>query len=967
MRHRATCPATLLSLAAGTMLSLSVWAATNTAWIDDPDNRGTEAVPINIYNAAKWTSGALPSSNYNLNFTAGGRTYITNSTTKQIATALRFLGGDFVVFGPMKFASFGYNASETAQISIDKRGNWTGDGNFWIATKDGSSFALTNTAGNLLSKNNPMRVGLGNNTTSAFVLQNGALTCSNNYCSIGFGNESIARFEQNGGTSTFGVRLQIAHGTNSTAVFTLNGGTAYVTDDLYVGNNGAGELTINNGEFMVGGDTWLGANGGSSSGNINLNGGTFATPYIRVPKNNGGGTILFNGGTLKAANMSDNQLIQGDSRIKIRIGAQGGTIDTAGFEIRYPKLTKTADGVTVDEGLTIRGGGVFTVAGDASNPRLEYNGKTTIELGTRVTIPTTRIGGGVVFTIPTGLAPAIYNPLTVSGNYTLERVLEDAVLPNDPNAQFMLSPDKKKIFCCYGMNVSAEGDPVWIGGGTGDLGDGANWSTGTVPQSGNCYFCVGEKATLTSSASFHPDSITFMENSKAVTINGTADITGITVVTNLSAVNHTINVPVRFVDKIRVQQGAQSHNSRTQPHVIFQGGAYGTTIDSDYSCFISGHYFLSDDTGAWTATESTGEKMFGLLEGSSISVPRLTNVSELFVGGTNKNENGGAVTTGVFQTSKRLCRFNEGTGEIVVTNELYVTLSENLHLAWRYSNGWFKFEKFTIGASSGDSRFYFANSGDFYYAKNVRIGAGGIGFESGLAKSPSIQFGRRSGDTITLAPWHSDFTVGTKGQTGKSDLTFASNTTAVFDTTDENGVGRTITLDALCGSVGPVNITGKGTVVVNNRANTCSGTVTVTNMATLALNAGCPLGTGAVTVSNATLKANSSGTVAFANKVVCQADAALAFHFTEMRTAPCLAFSSTMTGNAMPSALNIRVTAADELRPTGRRHTLTTGYDFTDTALTLVDPPDWIQSIGKDASGNIVLDVKSNGTLIIFQ
>ena len=69
----------------------------------------------------------------------------------------------------------------------------------------------------------------------------------------------------------------------------------------------------------------------------------------------------------------------------------------------------------------------------------------------------------------------------------------------------------------------------------------------------------------------------------------------------------------------------------------------------------------------------------------------------------------------------------------------------------------------------------------------------------------------------------------------------------------------------------------------------------------------------------------------------------------------------------MPAALSIRITAAGDLRPAGRRHTLTTGYDFTDTALTLVDPPDWIKAIGTDASGNIVLDVKSNGTLIIIQ
>ena len=69
----------------------------------------------------------------------------------------------------------------------------------------------------------------------------------------------------------------------------------------------------------------------------------------------------------------------------------------------------------------------------------------------------------------------------------------------------------------------------------------------------------------------------------------------------------------------------------------------------------------------------------------------------------------------------------------------------------------------------------------------------------------------------------------------------------------------------------------------------------------------------------------------------------------------------------MPAALNVRVAATDGLCPARRRHVLTTGFDFTDKALTLVDPPEWIQSVGTDASGNIVLDVKSNGFTAIIR
>ena len=966
------------ALAAGAMLSLSVRAATNTEWIDDPDNRGTESAPINIYNAAKWTSGDLPSSSWNLNFTAGGLTYITNSTTKQIAMALRFGGGDFVVFGPMKYNSFGYNFSETAPVSIDKRGDWTNSTYFYTATAAGSSFVITNRMGNLaIGKGGATRFGSGDNSVSSFVLEDGAVTSSSSSynLSLGYGTGSTGYFEQNGGTVSVAGKLYLGYGTGSTGHFEQNGGTVFAKI-LNIGYNGTGELTINNGTFSVAVQTSLGANGGSSTGYLNLNGGVFETPYICAPNTKTGGTILFNGGTLRVAPPADS-LIQAVSRILVRIGERGGTIDTAGLNVNYGKATLPADGVTNDGGLSIVGGGTLTVTGAASANRFEYNGPTTIEVGTHVTMPSAKVGSGVTFTIPAGLGRGIYVPLALSENYSLESVFTAATFPNDPDARFELSQDKKRILCYY--KIDGIQDPYWIGGATGDLGLGSNWSTGTVPQGGNCYIGSDDAAaSLTSSASFRPDSITFMEGSKSVTINGTADITGITVVTNLSAVNHTINVPVRFADKIRVQQGAMAYSLRAEPHVIFQGGAYGTVIDGAYSRFISGHYFLSDDTGAWTATEYQDGVNFGLLEGSSISVPYLTNVSQIFVGGLTGNDsgpNGGALTTGVYRTSGRICRTNQGTGEFVVTNELYVTLTAANYLTYRYSDGWFKFEKVTIGKDSSTSTFYFANSANLQYSngatfpaqyrKNIRVGAGGLGFEPGLTKSPSYQFGRHTNDPPVLAAWHDDFTIGTKGQAGNKDVTFFGITTTL-DTTDEAGIGRTITIDALCAGSGGVNVTGTGTVVVNNRANTCSGAVTVSGTATLALNAGCPLGTGSVT-NNATLKANSSGMVAFANSVVCKTDAALAFNFTERRTAPCLAFNSEATGNAMPATLNIRITATDRLRPAGGRHTLTTGYDFTNTEFTLVDPPEWVQSVGKDANGNIVLDVISNGTAVIIR
>ncbi|MBQ7188958.1 MAG: hypothetical protein IJR99_06025 [Kiritimatiellae bacterium] len=946
MRHRTTSLTPLFTLAVGTMVSLSVWAATDTNWIDDPDNRGTEAEPINICDTNKWLSAALPSVDYNLNFTAAGLTYITNTSTDKIATALRFGGGDFVVLGPMKFNSFGSSFSESAPVSIDKRGDWSANKEFYTATAADSSFHFTNRTGNLnFGNGGAIRIGNGNNSISSFVVEDGVVTSS--------------------GT---GYNLSIGYGTGSTSHFVQNGGTVSIAKNLNIGYSGTGELTINNGTFFVAVQTSLGANGGNSSGKLNLYGGIFETPYICAPNSNTGGTLLFDGGTLKAAYNPDKTIIQGVARILVRIGERGGTIDTAGLTINWGKATHTLEGLTTDGGLAIVGGGVLNVTGGTNDKRFEYKGRTTIELGTRLVLGTTKVGGGVTFTIPAGLAPAVYTPLTTTGNSTLESIFNAAELPSDPDALFMLSPDKKRILCLYKL---ADVNPVWIGGVTGDLGIGTNWSTGIVPQSGNCYFSIGEASTLTSSASFHPDSITFLEGSQSVTINGTADISGVTVITNLSAVNHTINTPVRFANKIRVKQGAMAWASRTKPQIVFAGGAYGTSIDATYSRFVSGHYILSDETTAFVANQTQDVNRYGILAGSSLSVPYSTDLTHLLNGlGGDNVEDGGAFTTGVFRISgTSVCRYNQGrNAELVVTNELFMTLSSNdKYLAYRKADGWFKFEKVTIGASSKNYTFYFANSGNgsngaYYYDKSVRIGAGGLNFEDGLANNPFYQFGRNSSDTVTITPWHSDFAIGTKGRSGKADVLFGCKT--IFDTTDEGGIGRTITIHALCASNQAVNVTGKGVVVINNSANTCSGAVKVSGKATLALNAGCPFGTGAVTVTNATLKANSSGAVSFAGNVVCQANTALAFHFTEPRSAPHLAFNADVAGNTMPSAMTVRITAEEGFLPVLSQYTLTTGYDFTDTELTLVDPPQWIRSFGKDANGNIVIEAKTNGTVI---
>lgn len=950
-------------IAAGVMAfcATAAQAATDSYWIGG--SGGSEAAPLELYSAANWTTNRAeglplpvnPSKDYNLHLQVESQTYITNSASAstQIATALRFLGGDFVVSGSLKFNSFGYLASETAPVSIDKRGDWACPREFFLATTNNASVVFTNRTGKLaICSEKPARLGAGDDSTATFVIEDGAVTgsSSNYHCSLAYGAGSMGYIEQNGGTLSMAGRLQIGFGSNSTGRYVQNGGTASVSSDLYVGYNGAGELTINDGTFTAKSKIVFGTNGGSSSGNIVLNGGTLVAKRIECSSSQGS-TILFDGGTLKA--YADGVLIAAHDGLSVTAGPGGGTVDAAGKSVTIEEPISGAGGMSF-----VGGGSVAITNGNT------YAGATTVEIGTVLHIPgPADFPASFVVAVPAA-APqdGVYTVAVIDGAGVFSSVPDGIVKP--ANVTLRLSADSKSILCIYGNPPN-----TWIGGASGSLSEDRNWSLGYVPTSGDsCFIGSGAEADLTVGSVFAPDVITFTSDSASVTISGENAISGITVITNLSAVNHTINVPVRFMDKIRVKQAAIDFGARAESHVVFAGGAYGTTFDGDYSRFISGHYILSDDTGAWSANESSNGKVYGLLYGSSVTVPYVTDMSQLRNGVTDgtTTANGGAFTTGVYRAACDVSRHNfSENAEFVVTNELAMTLSGNRYLSYRIAAGWFKFEKVTIDKSSTSHKFYFSHSGSFSgSAKYIRVGAGGIGFEDGQANSPSYQFGNKSADKVTIAAWHDDFSIGTKGQPGNADVTFAGNSTS-FDTTDESGVGRTITLDAICAGSSAVNIKGLGAVVVNNPANTCSGAVGVSDSATLALNAGCPLGTGAVTVNGgATLEVAESGTVALAGDLTLKNYARLGFNFTS-RDMPILDLADRTVKFEESAATNVVVSISGDEGERSRGGELTNGGNFSGVNVSLAaDKPDWVKGISVNGDGNIVLEVKPRGLLI---
>ena len=518
---------------------------------------------------------------------------------------------------------------------------------------------------------------------------------------------------------------------------------------------------------------------------------------------------------------------------------------------------------------------------------------------------------------------------------------------------------------------------TWIGGAGGSLSDTANWSLGRVPGRGDTAAVgAGSAATFTVGAAFCPDVIIIPEGSADVTFSGENALSGIIAVSNLSANVCTFEVPVAFADEINVYQTAyyylDSSNSKEQAggHVRFAGGVTGNSFAEGTTRRLDGAYTISATSG-WIANDNSANAIvWGLvgataagassltITGSSYETPGTTDTSMLLIGG------GSAFTTGVVRTSARVSYRNYG--EYVVTGELEVTLPGSaLYIAQRY-DGTYKFEKFTLGDKGTAQNFWVSTSNNSGSKKYLYIGAGGINFKSGAKPATAMVVGYRSGDEIWLYPWHSDYTIAGKDGESTRDIIIHKPTHILTD--DENGVARTVTINGIADVRTNLNVEGHGTLRVNSDGISASGIgdIFVNDHATLAFAPGADLGDGAITVdTNATLKVAGSGTVTVAGGLTLLDGATLAFNFTEKATAPTLAVATSAT---LPATVNVKITSANGLCPKSGEHLLTTcgGLNAAGVTVSLAaDAPEWAAGcLSVNAAGNLVLTVKSKGTII---
>ena len=431
-----------MSLAIATALATSgAWAA-NVYW--SGETGGTEAEPLDLYNAANWSNNALPSSGNKYYLTVDSPTVLTNSApiNTQIANWFSPYSGDFTFLGPMTVGVFCWDPS-SANATIVKKGDWTVKWDFDIAHAANSYVAITNESGNMTKTDNTSDL------------------------KIGAGNNSIGIVENLSGDWTVPRDIYLGDGTGSRGEFTLYNGVVSISGDMYIGSKGNGTLTINGGTVEVGSSTtekWtkLGDVAGST-GTINLNGGKLKLWHLR--KGSGEASLVFNGGTLVANGVSRSRLIASD--LSVTVNPDGGAIDNNGHAITLNAL------ISGKGGMKFCGGGTTTLS-RANN----YEGATEVELGTKI-----------IATTPDAKASALGNLVVAGvaedGDYTVFEYTADILTEDDlanvscpggaEGTVISLGENNKSIVVHY---VAPVEDIIW-NGGDGVWADANAWTNVT--------------------------------------------------------------------------------------------------------------------------------------------------------------------------------------------------------------------------------------------------------------------------------------------------------------------------------------------------------------------------------------------------------------------------------------------------------------------------------------------------------
>ena len=881
----------------------------------------------------------------NSEYTEAGTTDDMIGNNNAASNSLTVAGGKVTINGKLRLGYYG--SGSTGVVQIDDGEMYVTGGDIIVGETANNTGAVVLNGGKLTAK--CLKGGAG---THRFVFDGGKLVAgavssdgliaSSLPVTVNAGGGTIDNggFDVSIGTTIGGSGTMTFTGTGTTTLsgaesnqIHVNGGRGFAVDNggLYspwevrVGNGTAGALTVNGGTLEVANNKILRV---YANGVINLNGGTLKMPYTAIQN---GAVFNFNGGTLQA-NKSSADFIVASAKINVK----DGTINSGNFAITI----KSPLGVSGDAGgLTFTGGNTITLNGSVN-----YSGATAVTPGTVLAIANS-----------TAKANILNNGLVVAGLPTADQTIvtytsafEDADLakvscPLAPTTTFKFTDETKTAIAVDTPGPAL--DNCWTGtANDGDLSNAANWS-GDVPTTGNANIFSTAPVTLTKGATFAPTSITFLEGSAAVTIDGDTDFENITEIVSRSSASHTINVPVRFTGDIQVKQASMAETSDlTKPHVTFAGGAYaaaGCSLESGntaavYSRCIFGKYYLASTSASrWTAQNQGGSKRVCMAPESYLFVPYAGNVSELYVG------SGAKVDIGDMNTSGRPAY--QVYGEMVVTN-LTETGTGNRNLTYGQGTstpGVFKLESVTNSMS--DNWWLLADQNKASKIE-LHIGAGGMNFGNNNAV---YVVGTRNDDYTTIRPWHSDFDVAEGGKSGGGLIMYGD---VEFCTDDDGDTGRTITIGAVTrvysGYTAKVSVSGSGTLKVTKAANNDSSatlTVALKDTATLEYTTKtATLGTGAITLGGGTTFAfqNSGNALALPSPIVLPTD----------------------------GAATLRI-GGDRLR--SGKHTIATGVAEGAADHLTVDPASAALG-GREPTlavedGNLVLNIQPDGLMLIFR
>ena len=689
-------------------------------------------------------------------------------------------------------------------------------------------------------------------------------------------------------------------------------------------------------------------------------------------------TVVFDGGTFRAGkSLTTHSSSAGNGDYTdLLVGAGGMTIDTQGYTITWQtridesegKVTKTGSGklnlnwttynsggLDVDEGTLSFGGtdtriwnGPLTVKSGATLEKQTGNNpdwlapSVVFKDGAKLNIPYSGGSVGAVsanaITLEGALevsfsatpAPGAYPLLTILGEGTFDAsALEGITLPDDTafaGAVLSLSADAKSVV------LILSSDPVWIGGTSGDLGVASNWSNGAVPgPTTNAIITAGAAATLTNSASFKATSITFPAGCPKVTIAG-APLEDMVAINNLSSANHEFKTAV-VADALTI--------SNTTTYCVFSGGLTANSVSfeapDNTKAAIYGDWHIKGD---WHPVK--GNRLY---DGATVTV------DGTLVDPDNLSISAGCVVTAATLQATGTCSYftYNNWGRLVVTGLCSVTTTVDTYFTRKDAN-----DDATVEFGA-----YYANSpGKWTYAnaKNIIVGDGGMDAATDIEfENARTLYSRTSGFALNSS--------------GGQYLTHQDGLT--IDTTQyETELPATVAINGVirhqsATRPGKITVTGCGKVLFNS-VSTFTGGLTINDTATVAVNAGKKAGNGLVTVNaGATLEVAESGTVALGGGLTLDDGAALGFNFTEKRTTPVLDVTGkTVTVNG---TVSVKISAAEGIRPKGGNHTLTSGGKFAGATVSLADgAPKWVKGVSV-VDGDIVLNVKSTGMVIIVK